>query len=38
MGKQAVIARLEGGRQAPEPDLERFAKATGTRLRAQTLL
>jgi ribosome-binding protein aMBF1 (putative translation factor) len=31
---QAVIARLEGGRAKPSTrTLERFAKATGTRLR-----
>ena len=31
---QAVIARLEGGRVTPSTrTLERFAKATGTRLR-----
>jgi transcriptional regulator with XRE-family HTH domain len=31
---QAVIARLEGGRVKPSTrTLERFAKATGTRLR-----
>jgi transcriptional regulator with XRE-family HTH domain len=31
---QAVVARLEGGRVKPSiRTLERFAKATGTRLR-----
>lgn len=31
---QAVVARLEGGRSRPSTrTLERFAKATGTRLR-----